>query len=137
MALHNEIGIIGEKIAEKFLRSKGLEIVERNFRKPYGEIDIVARQNTKGKELIRFVEVKSVSYTPVPAGETHKDVPHGTGIRPEENVHPQKLKRLSRVIEAYIISHETTDWVFDLILVYINKKTRSAYVKWLKDIIID
>jgi len=129
MAIHNEIGRIGEQIAEKFLKNKGLQIVARNYKKPYGEIDIVAREN----KTIRFVEVKTVSYgTPTNRGS---DVPREM-IRPEENVHPQKLKRLGRVVEAYIISHETDEWVFDLICVYLDTKSRTAKVKWIKDIVL-
>lgn len=126
MAKHNEIGKLGEKIARDFLKKKGLRIITCNFYKPYGEIDIVARE----KEIIRFIEVKSVSH------ETNQNVSHET-FRPEDNLHPQKMRRLSRVIQAYIISHGTEDWVFDLLCVYINQKTRSAQVKWIKDIVLE
>jgi len=126
MAKHNEIGKLGEQIACDFLKKKGLVIVDQNFYKPYGEIDIVAREN----DLVRFVEVKSVSW------ETEGNVSYET-IRPEENLHYHKMKRLGRVIQSYIISHETDEWVFDLVCVYINEKTHSAQVKWIKDIILD
>ena len=43
-----------ERRAEQYLREKGYEILERNFRCAYGEIDLIARQ---GSGLI-FVEVK-------------------------------------------------------------------------------
>lgn len=125
MATHNEIGALGEDIATNFLKQKGLQIVTRNYRKKYGEIDIVAREN----DLVRFVEVKAVSY------ETEGGVPYGTH-RPEENVHPQKIKRLQRVVQAYLISHETERWVFDVVCVYINRQKRTAKVKWLKDIVL-
>ena len=125
MAKHNEIGKIGEDIACDFLVSKGLKIVDRNFRRPYGEIDIVARE-TSGK--YRFIEVKSVSY------ETGR----GMGAyRPEENVHPQKVKRLLKVIETYIvlknIDHE---WQFDVAVVSVDQKSKTAKVKYLEDIIL-
>lgn len=125
MARHNEIGKLGEKIAAEFLKHKGLEIVERNYTRPYGEIDIVAREN----KIVRFVEVKSVSY------ETGHTVSRER-IRPEENMHPQKIKRLKRIIQTYIVSHETGEWAFDLVLVYVNQEKRSAQVKWIKDIIL-
>jgi len=125
MAIHNEIGKIGEDIAAVFLRNKGLEVISRNYRKPYGEIDIVARENN----IIRFVEVKSVSYET----DLYKD----KGIRPEDNLHPQKMKRLGRVIQAYVISHETDDWAFDLLCVYIRTDDKSAKVKWIKDIVLE
>ncbi len=126
MAKHNEIGKIGENIAADFIKNKGLTLLERNYWKPYGEIDIVARE----KDLTRFIEVKAVSY------ETARSrVPHET-IRPEENLHIHKIRRLRRVIEAYVVSHGTGEWTFDLMCVYVNRKERTAKVKWLKDIVL-
>lgn len=125
MALHNETGKIGEEVAEKFLKKKGLEIIEKNYWKPYGELDIVARE----KNIARFIEVKSVSR------ETGGVVSRER-IRPEENMHPQKIKRLKRIIQTYIVSHEIDDWAFDLVLVYLNHQKRLAQIKWIKDIIL-
>ena len=45
----------GEELAVRFLKKSGYGIVERNYRCPYGEIDIIARD---GKVLV-FVEVKA------------------------------------------------------------------------------
>ena len=43
MAKHNELGVAGEDVASDYLKSLGWQVVTRNFRRPYGEIDIVAR----------------------------------------------------------------------------------------------
>jgi len=45
----------GEELAAAYLQSLGYRILERNYRCPLGEIDIVARD----KDAIVFVEVKS------------------------------------------------------------------------------
>jgi putative endonuclease len=50
-----QLGEKGERLAEQYLRSRGYQVVRANFRKRFGEIDLVAQ---KGGELI-FVEVKS------------------------------------------------------------------------------
>ena len=50
-----EVGKRGENFAAEFLKEKGYEILEMNFRIAGGEIDIVAKE----KEEIVFVEVKS------------------------------------------------------------------------------
>ncbi|MBQ3268441.1 MAG: YraN family protein [Clostridia bacterium] len=44
----------GEADARSFLEARGIRVLEMNFRRPTGEIDIVAR---KGKTIL-FVEVK-------------------------------------------------------------------------------
>jgi len=52
-----ELGIKAEQVAASFLRSKGLEILHRNFRRRLGELDLVARD---GSELV-IVEVRTRS----------------------------------------------------------------------------
>ena len=49
------IGEMGEEYAVKFLNKKKYKILERNYRKRYGEIDIIA----ENKNYIVFVEVKT------------------------------------------------------------------------------
>ena len=48
------IGSQGEADARAFLTRKGVKVLETNYRRPTGEIDIIARQ---GKTVL-FVEVK-------------------------------------------------------------------------------
>lgn len=55
MKISNPTAIRGEELAAKFLKEKGYRIIDRNFRKGYGEIDIVA---VKDKTLV-FIEVKT------------------------------------------------------------------------------
>lgn len=49
--------MLGEDAACNYLKNKGYKILERNFRKGYGEIDIIATYN---RQLV-FVEVKTRS----------------------------------------------------------------------------
>lgn len=128
MAKHNEIGTIGEGIAREFLESKGYFIKDKNYRRKYGEIDIVALDS---KRVWCFIEVKSVSHE---MGE--RGVPYET-YRPEENVHPQKVKRLLRVIEEYLVSHEIDgEWQFDVLAVHLDTEKKTAKVRHLRDIIL-
>ena len=54
---HNQIlGNQGEELAANFLKKNKYKIINRNYRTPYGEIDIIARKN----KLIVFVEVKTL-----------------------------------------------------------------------------
>ncbi len=53
------LGRWGESVAAEFLIKRGYQIIERNMRTPYGEIDLVARMD----EVTVFVEVKTRSNT--------------------------------------------------------------------------
>lgn len=87
MAAKDALGRRGEAIAARFLVSQGLAIVERNWRCPQGEIDLVARD---GDELV-FVEVK-----------TRSSVAFG---HPLEAVTAPKLARLRRLAAAWCEAH--------------------------------
>ena len=115
-----KLGDIGENIACNFLKRRGFEILERNYSKKWGEIDIV----TKRAGLIHFVEVKSVT--------------HGTSeYRPEDNMHPWKLKRLSRAMQTYLLDRKLNcDWQLDLVTVKIDQQNRTARVELIENVII-
>ena len=107
---HIQTGNIGEDIACRFLERKGYKIVERNFRKKFGELDIIAQNNG----VLNFIEVKTLTGELGRDGEVLSEHSH----RPEENVHAGKLKRIGRAIKAYITSHAVvSEWQFKVITV--------------------
>jgi len=53
----NKFGEFSENIACDYLLLRGMEILDRNFRTKYGEIDIIARE--LADNIIVFVEVKA------------------------------------------------------------------------------
>lgn len=55
MAIHNVRGKDAERLAESYLKRKGFELIERNFRCRVGEIDLVMRD----RNSLVFVEVRS------------------------------------------------------------------------------
>lgn len=79
------LGQFGEQIAADYLKNQGYEIISKNFRTRYGEIDIVVRD---GRTLV-FIEVKSRS-----------SVKFGT---PEESITRDKQNKL-RLMSAYFLS---------------------------------
>lgn len=101
------LGILGEDLAVKYLQKKGYLIKERNFRKSWGEIDIVA-YDKKRKEWV-FVEVKSSS----------NDL-----FLPEEHFTSSKKKNLKKIILTYLSRHqlENQNWRVDIISLIINNK---------------
>jgi putative endonuclease len=133
----NETGRLGEEIASRFVVTKGFKIIERNYRQKWGEIDIVAEFNNE----LHFIEVKSVSR------ESEKDVTRETKgdffpkdtYRAEDNIHPTKLKRLSRTIQSYLASegkYSSENWHFDAITVIMNGVSKKAYVTMIGDLIL-
>jgi len=115
-----KLGDIGENLACEFLRRRGFEVIERNYLRKWGELDIVARKDG----VIRFVEVKSVT--------------HGTSeYRAEDNMHPWKLKRLSRVMQTYLLEKKLDcDWQLDLVTVKIDTIGRTGRVEMIENVII-
>src|SRR3990167_380457 len=89
MAKKSEIGKLGEDIACEYLINKGFKIIERNFRKPWGELDIIATD--PGKFLV-FIEVKTMRQSGNSAIAE---------LRPEENLTAAKLKKLKRTASLY------------------------------------
>jgi len=51
---NRKTGNLGEDLACRYLKIKGFEIIERNYWKKYGEIDIVAKNIGKILERITF-----------------------------------------------------------------------------------
>lgn len=118
MAISRETGALGERIAAEFLEKKGFRLIGRNYRKPWGEIDIIARRGT----CTHFVEVKTVSREIGENGVTREPA-----YDPEEQAHASKLTKLSRVVETYVASEKVSgDYQIDVVAVVLDPKRRIA-----------
>lgn len=123
-----KIGELGENIACKFLMKHGYKILDRNYRKKWGEIDIIAQKNN----ILHFIEVKTVS----------RETEH----MPEENVHPWKRKRLARAIQTYLLEKNTsglpaneegeTEWQIDIMAVFLDFNSKKAKIRITKNVIL-
>ena len=103
---HNQkVGQWGEQVAAEHLLSRGCEVIGRNIRTPYGEIDIVAMD---GDRLV-FIEVKART--------------QNTRGKPEDFVDVRKQRQLKRVAEGYYHINKLTDQAcrFDVIAVDMTK----------------
>jgi len=126
-------GELGESVACMFLMKHGFEIIERNYTRKYGEIDIIAERGNK----LYFIEVKSVSVIKLPDNKKYFGIGKSGSYRPEDNIHPWKLKRLSRTIQVYLLNQRgDKDWQFDVAIVYMDIVNRVARVKMLEDIVL-
>lgn len=89
---NKQVGTLGEDIAASFLISKGYHILERNMRLRSGEIDIIARSS---RDTLVFVEVKCR------VGDRYG--------KPYESVTQGKLRRMSKVIQYYLLKNHLHD----------------------------
>ena len=125
---HNKkIGRIGEEESVRFLMKQGYRIVDRNYLRKWGEIDIISFK----EGITHFVEVKTVSHVPF---ESNFD-----DYRPEDNIHPWKLKRLGRVIQTYLIENPQYgegDWQFDVMTVYLDKNQKVIKINLIEDLVL-
>jgi putative endonuclease len=112
------IGRYGEDVASQFLESRGFKVIERNYLRSWGEIDIIAEKGG----VVRFVEVKAVSRENLP------DVTReSSGYRPEEQVHPAKLRKVARTAEMYMNEKgDERDYQIDVVGVFLDVKNRKA-----------
>lgn len=96
------LGKLGEKLAVKELKKNKYKILERNFRSPFGEIDIIAQEG----DVLVFIEVK-----------TRWSQRFGA---PEEAITPWKLRRLIRASQDYQSLHPELPELMRLDLVAID-----------------
>jgi len=98
-----EIGRHGENIAASYLEASGIEVLERNWRCLYGEVDIIAAQNG----TLVMVEVK-----------TRLVRPGGTDVVPEAAVNYRKLARYEKLALIYLSKQTKYDAVrFDVVAI--------------------
>lgn len=129
-----KIGEIGEDITCKFLVKHNFKVIERNYTKKWGEIDIIAEKDNK----LHFIEVKSVSRVTLGGNVTR--VTSLGDYRPEDNLHPWKIKRLQRAIQTYLLERKIKDsqeWQLDIAIVLLNLKDKTARVSLIEDVVIN
>lgn len=110
------IGRWGEDTAAAFLESSGLEILERNVRSRFSELDIIARD---GKTLV-VVEVRC-------RRRTHFSSAQAT-------VGPRKWKHLASGGERYVMTHDWSGpWRIDLVAIDVdNIRWKLHWMKYLE-----
>jgi putative endonuclease len=117
-----ELGILGEKIASDYLVSKNYKIITKNFRKTFGEIDIVAKSKNN---TLTFFEVKTIEENDL-------------GFLPEDQMTFSKIKKLKKICEYFALKNknlinEKQGWQIDLITI-ILKKSGEKEIKHYENI---
>jgi putative endonuclease len=113
------LGEFAEGLACRYLEGKGFHIIERNYTRRCGEIDIIAQRN----DITHFIEVKCVS----------REI---RSLRPEDHVDISKLRRLSKTIFTYMCEHDMGAWQFDVMCLIVDQPARKARVYRLEALVL-
>jgi putative endonuclease len=116
-----EVGFLAENIAARHLIDGGYEILDKNYRKPWGEIDIIAKLN----DTVVFVEVKANSQE------------FGYGFKPEIRVDQNKLAKIKRTAWLYLeheLHNTDLEWQIDIVTVIFDIPNKKAKISHFKNI---
>ncbi len=116
-----QTGILGEKLAQGFLKKRGYRILETNYRCARGEIDIIARHN----EYLVFVEVR-----------TKMSLDFGS---PEESITQTKRVKIKAAATYYQQTHKNLPqlWRIDMVAVELNQKARLSRIELIENAVGD
>jgi putative endonuclease len=133
-----ETGNLGEKIAEKFLKKKGYQILDKNYSNKFisgpqtGEIDIVAQKG----DTISFIEVKTLISKS--AKNSRSWIFYQNGFSPEEKVNYQKQRKIIKTAEKWLIEKKiplNSKWQIDVVSIKIDLNTKKAKIRHFKNIV--
>ncbi|MBI4121597.1 MAG: YraN family protein [Candidatus Ryanbacteria bacterium] len=150
------LGNLGEDVACLFLVKQEYRILDRNYLRKWGELDVVAKLS----DTIHFIEVKTVVSHETSQESVSRDVSRESftakdlkievsretdqsrydQYRPEENVHYWKQKRIMRAIQTYILEKKFSDdqeWQIDIITVRLDFHVKTATINHIENVVFD
>lgn|SRR3989344_329398 len=116
----SELGFLAENIASRFLEKRGYKVLELNYRKPWGELDIVAKK----EGILVFVEVKA----------NRKEI---VGFEPELRAGKNKITKVHRTARTYLADRgygSEQEWQIDVISVSLDEARNIAKIRHFKNI---
>ena len=118
-------GFLGENLGITYLLQNQYRIIIRNYRKKWGEIDIVAYDRMT-KETV-FIEVKMITGSSL------------SQILPEEELTEEKIKKLKRAILSFLNQYHLEDkpWRFDFLAIEINELCLKPTIRHYKDVYLE
>ena len=118
------IGQWGEDLAADYLSGRQYHIVARNYKKPWGEIDLIAEKD----KVVIFCEVKTNSKE------------QGSNFSPELRVNSKKGRHILRTAKLFIndfYGGEEREWRVDIISVILKRLEGKALIRHFKNVLID
>lgn len=120
------LGTAGEKIAEKYLRSKGYKVLAKNFKRRWGELDLVG--SLPGHQEIIFFEVKTILKR--------------ESFYPEDEITPKKKRQLLKMAQIYLSARKIpfdTPCQIDILAIEVlpGSRFKKAKIRHYKNAIED
>ncbi|MEK7281747.1 MAG: YraN family protein [Chloroflexota bacterium] len=111
------LGKKGEELAQAFIKKKGYNVREANYRCPHGEMDIIA---DKGNCLV-FIEVR-----------TRSSAALGT---PEESINFAKKEKLRNIALYYLATHSSlpSTWRIDVVAVEMDRQGQPSRLEVIEN----
>lgn len=110
MAKHNETGRLGEDLAAEWLLAQGFELLHRNWKYSYFELDVIAARNG----VLHFIEVK-----------TRTTDTYGY---PEEGVTARKMEKLMIAGEEFLEQYPQWKRIqYDILSIRLHKYKAPEY----------
>lgn len=124
MKIPNPIAKKGEQLAAEYLNKRGYKIINRNFRKGYGEIDIIAIDSSEKEKTLCFIEVKTRT--------------SGSFGSPLEAITYWKLKSLIKTAQFYkLINPRLPDSIrIDAVSVVLSKNKKPEKIEHITNITV-
>ena len=119
-SVKRKFGDLGEKIAEEYLTREGYRVIEKNYLKPWGEIDLISK---KDNSLV-FFEVKT---------RDSKNVEHYSA---ESAINKNKIRKLQKICETYLSERKydyNQEWQIDVLAISINRDTQVTNINHIKN----
>ena len=109
-------------MALDYLISHGFKLRDRNYRRKYGEIDLVVEK----EQNLHFIEVKASRYYPE------------SSFAPELRANRRKIRKLQQVCESYLQEKRidsVVQWQIDVISVILNPDDTPRSIEFFENAI--
>lgn len=114
------LGLAAETAVAEHLTGAGFEILDRNWRRPWGELDIVARKN----HIVHFVEVKA----------SRKQV---AGFDPFLRANGWKMHKIKRTAQTWLSYRDCspdTEWQMDIASVIMDPSLSGPHIEIFENV---
>lgn len=128
-----EFGDLGEKIAKEYLEKLGYKLIDQNYSKRWGEIDLIfesprldSESKREEKELV-FLEIK-----------TREEKKFPSAFLPEDSINFAKQQKLIKTAQTFLYENKYSDdvlWRIDVIAIEIDNISRRAKIRHIKNAI--